>query len=106
MSVLDYIYAALVTVWSKHDNMITGGFIYAFIVSSLKTWNDGDWRFKEAMLCGFICMSVFGAVEALGFNAALSAPFVGVLSYYGSHNTMQWLAGIFHIKDKGDNHGE
>ena len=91
MVVLDYIYTALVVMWSKHDTVILGGFILALVISWIKTYTEGRLLFWEGVLCGVISAIVWVSATALGVPVGLQALISGMIGFFGSKQTMEYL---------------
>ena len=91
MGVLDYIYTTFLVIWSKYDAAIIGGFLLAFVISSIRTLREGDYQFWEGVMCGIISAVVWLSATALGIPVGLNAIVSGIIGYFGSQATMQFL---------------
>lgn len=94
---IDQVYAALIYVWSEYDHLsITiksaiAGFFIAFVVSILKTHDNGDTRWGESTLCGIFAGLTITGLTLMGIPLGFAGIIAGIIGYKGTKSTVRYL---------------
>lgn len=108
MSIVDWIYACLIYVWSELDKASLGAGITAFIVAVLRMRKYGKVVWGEALLCGvFASIAITGAtfvimvlgIPADGWVNSLATGganvVAGFIGWYGTDKTINFAESKF-----------
>lgn len=115
MSIVDWVYACLIYVWSELDKVALGAGLTAVVVAVLRMRKYGKVVWSEALLCGvFATIAITGATFLIallgippdGWVYALanggSTVLAGFIGWYGTERTV----GYVESKVKGDKDGQ